>query len=86
MRPILVTTWNDAERDNIARAVAVAAIKFADLKNPRHVDYVFDLDAMTSFEGKTGPYMLYQAVRIQSILRKANFNLALHSKLRSSHQ
>lgn len=58
------------ERDNIARTVAVAAIKFADLKNPRHVDYIFDLDAMTSFEGKTGPYILYQAVRIQSILVK----------------
>lgn len=72
---------NDAERDKIARAVAVAAIKFADLKNPRHVDYVFDLDAMTSFEGKTGPYMLYQAVRIQSILRKAHFNLSSPSKI-----
>ncbi len=59
------------ERADIADKVALAAIKFADLQNPRQSDYVFDLDRMTSFEGKTGPYLLYQAVRIQSLLRKA---------------
>lgn len=59
------------EQDEIAHKVAIAAIKFADLKNARHIDYVFDLDAMTSFEGKTGPYLLYQAVRIKSLLTKA---------------
>lgn len=64
------TDIGEAEREDIARMVAVAAIKYADLKNPRHVDYIFDLDAMTSFEGKTGPYLLYQAVRIKSILTK----------------
>jgi arginyl-tRNA synthetase len=58
-------------RTAIARMVAVAAIKFADLKNPRPVDYVFDLEAMTAFEGKTGPYLLYQAVRMAAILDKA---------------
>ncbi len=63
--------WDAQEKESVARAVAVAALKFADLKNQRHVDYVFDLDAMTSFEGKTGPYLLYQAVRIKSILAKA---------------
>jgi arginyl-tRNA synthetase len=62
---------SDDERRSIALMVAVSAIKFADLKNPRHVDYMFDLNAMTSFEGKTGPYLLYQAVRMQSILAKA---------------
>lgn len=60
----------EAEKEETARQVAVAAIRFADLKNPRHVDYVFDLDAMTSFEGKTGPYLLYQTVRIKSVLAK----------------
>ena len=59
------------ERGTIAHKVAIAAIKFADLQNNRIADYVFDLDRMTSFEGKTGPYLLYQAVRIKSLLRKA---------------
>jgi arginyl-tRNA synthetase len=49
----------------------VAALKFADLSNWRGTSYVFDLDRFTSFEGKTGPYLLYQAVRIKSLLRKA---------------
>lgn len=62
---------NIDEKNAIAQKIAVAAIKFADLKNPRHVDYVFDLDAMTTFEGKTGPYLIYQAVRIHSILKTA---------------
>ena len=54
-----------------AAMIGVAAIKFADLSNQAHVDYIFDIDQMTSFEGKTGPYILYQAVRIKSLLRKA---------------
>ncbi len=57
--------------DDIAHKVAIAAIKFADLQNNRVSDYVFDLERMTSFEGKTGPYLLYQAVRIRSLLAKA---------------
>jgi arginyl-tRNA synthetase len=60
-----------AERTDIAHKVAIAAIKFADLQNQRQSDYVFDIDRMTAFEGKTGPYLLYQAVRIKSLLRKA---------------
>lgn len=64
-------TMSKEERDNVARLVAVAAIRFADLKNPRHVDYMFDLNAMTSFEGKTGPYLLYQAVRMKAIINNA---------------
>ena len=54
-----------------AHRVAVAALKFADLQNFRGTSYVFDLDRFTSFEGKTGPYLLYQAVRIKSLLRRA---------------
>lgn len=60
-----------AERQQIAQMVGIAAIKFADLQNQRQADYIFDLDRLTSFEGKTGPYILYQAVRIKSLLRKA---------------
>ena len=54
-----------------AHAVAVAALKFADLQNFRGTSYVFDLDRFSSFEGKTGPYLLYQAVRVKSVLRRA---------------
>ena len=57
--------------EDTAHKVAVAALKFADLGNFRGTSYVFDLDRFMSFEGKTGPYLLYQAVRIKSVLRKA---------------
>lgn len=58
------------EHLDIARKVGIAALKFADLMNHRTSDYVFDLDKFSRFEGKTGPYLLYTAVRIKSILRK----------------
>ncbi len=61
----------DDEKEKTASMIGIAAIKFADLINQTHVDYIFDIDKMTSFEGKTGPYMLYQAVRIKSLLNKA---------------
>ena len=57
--------------EDIAAKVAVAALKFADLSNYRGTSYVFDLDRFTSFEGRTGPYLLYQAVRIKSLMRRA---------------
>jgi arginyl-tRNA synthetase len=63
--------YPENERKAIARAVGLAAIKFADLTNFRTSDYVFDLARFTRFEGKTGPYLQYAAVRIQSILRRA---------------
>jgi arginyl-tRNA synthetase len=59
------------EFEDVAHKVAIAALKFADLSNFRGTSYVFDLDRFMSFEGKTGPYLLYQSVRIKSILRKA---------------
>jgi len=64
--------YPEDERNAIARTVGLAAIKFADLTNFRTSDYVFDLTRFTRFEGKTGPYLQYAAVRIQSILRKAD--------------
>lgn len=60
-----------AEFEATAHKVAVAALKFADLSNFRGTSYVFDLDRFTSFEGRTGPYLLYQAVRIKSLIRRA---------------
>lgn len=59
------------ERTEVAKKVAVAALRFADLMNTRLTNYVFDLDRFTSFEGKTGPYLMYAAVRVKSVLRKA---------------
>jgi arginyl-tRNA synthetase len=59
------------EFEATAHKVGIAALKFADLSNFRGTSYVFDIDRFTSFEGKTGPYLLYQAVRIKSLLRKA---------------
>jgi len=60
-----------AEKEEIARMVGVATLKFADLSNQRTQDYVFDLDRFSAFEGRTGPYLLYTATRTKSILRKA---------------
>jgi arginyl-tRNA synthetase len=59
------------EKADIARKVGLAAVKFADLSNHRTHDYVFDLEKFSQFEGKTGPYHLYAAVRMKAILRKA---------------
>lgn len=59
------------ERRRIARAVAVAAIRYADLSSERTKDYVFSFARMLAFEGDTGPYLLYALVRIRSIFRKA---------------
>jgi arginyl-tRNA synthetase len=67
----LAQDMSETERADIANKVAIAAIKFADLQNNRISDYIFDLDRMTAFEGKTGPYLLYQVVRIKSLLAKA---------------
>ena len=67
----LATDYPAAERSEIVRKVALAAVRFADLSNYRLTSYVFDLDRFTSFEGKTGPYLLYAAVRVKSMLAKA---------------
>jgi arginyl-tRNA synthetase len=63
--------YDEAERQEIARKVGVAALKFADLSNNPIANYIFDLDRFSRFEGKTGPYLLYAAVRVKSLLKKA---------------
>jgi len=68
----IAESYNDLERLNIAKKVSIAALKFADLMNPRTSDYIFDLKKFTKFEGCTGPYLLYSGVRVKSILRKAS--------------
>ncbi len=67
----LPTDMDDAERATVCGDVALAALRFSELHNTRTGNYIFDLDRFTSFEGKTGPYLLYAAVRIKSVLRKA---------------
>lgn len=62
-----------ANKAAVAHAVGVGAIKFYDLKNERLNGYDFNLEEMVSFEGETGPYVQYANARIQSILRKADF-------------
>ena len=61
---------SDEEAKDTAHKVAVSAIKYGDLSNQPSKDYIFDIDKFTSFEGDTGPYILYTMVRIKSILKK----------------
>lgn len=63
-------TVDEEEARKTARLVGLAAIKYGDLSNQASKDYVFDVDRFTSFEGNTGPYVLYTIVRIKSILNK----------------
>ena len=63
-------TVSDDELSATARCIAMAALKYGDLSNLATKDYVFDLDRFSSFEGNTGPYILYTIVRIKSILAK----------------
>ena len=60
----------DDEAQETAHKVALSALKYGDLSNQPSKDYVFDIDKFTSFEGDTGPYILYTMVRIKSILKK----------------
>jgi arginyl-tRNA synthetase len=62
------------ERDQIAERIGIAALKFADLQHNAVQNYQFDLKKFMSFEGKTGPYLLYALVRINSILEKAGYH------------
>jgi arginyl-tRNA synthetase len=61
---------SEEEAKNTAKMIALAAIKYGDLSNQASKDYIFDIDRFTSFEGNTGPYILYTIVRIKSILNK----------------
>ena len=61
----------EEEGKEIARTVAIAALKFADLVPYRETDYIFDIDKFTDIEGKTGPYVLYANIRMKSLLNNA---------------
>lgn len=63
-------TVEEAEGRETAKTVALSAIKYGDLSNQASKDYIFDIERFTSFEGNTGPYILYTIVRMKSILKK----------------
>lgn len=63
-------TMSGEEARETAKIVALSAVKYGDLSNQSSKDYIFDIDRFTSFEGNTGPYLLYTIVRIKSILKK----------------
>ncbi len=65
---------NEEEKNDILDKLTVATVKYADLSPTRTTDYIFDIEKFCSFEGKTGPYILYTMVRINSILNKSNLN------------
>ncbi len=77
--------FDTAELDDIATKVGIAAIKYADLSNQRMSNYVFDLERFTKFEGRTGPYQMYAAVRIKSMLRKAKEQGLNEGRLIATH-
>jgi arginyl-tRNA synthetase len=65
-----------ATREDVARAVGIGSIKYADLSSDRIKDYVFDWDRMLAFEGNTAPYLQYAHARIRSIFRRASAEVA----------
>ncbi|MCL1623620.1 arginine--tRNA ligase [Moraxella sp. Tifton1] len=65
------TDLSEQEKQAVVNAVAIGAVKYADLSKNRNTDYVFDWDAMLSFEGNTAPYMQYAYTRVRSIFAKA---------------
>lgn len=69
----------EAQRQEIAQAVGISAVKYSDLSKNRTSDYVFDWASMLSFEGNTAPYLLYAYARIKSIIRKSLDSQALYT-------
>lgn len=70
------TEFSDQQKQHIAKAIGIGALKYADLSTDKIKDYVFDWDRMLAFEGNTAPYLMNAYVRIQSIFRKGNVDLA----------
>ena len=74
-------------RDSIARTIAIAAVKYADLLPVRTTDYNFDLEKFTDLNGKTGTYLLYSTIRMKSLLNKAKeINFDKISKLSTEEE
>ena len=67
---------SDTEMDDVAQAVGIGAVKYADLSKNRTSDYVFDWDAMLSFDGNTAPYLQYAYARIMSLFARGDVDLS----------
>jgi arginyl-tRNA synthetase len=65
---------DEQTRSEVAQAVGIGAVKYADISTDRTKDYVFDYDRMLAFDGKTGPYLQYAHTRIRSIFRRAGID------------
>lgn len=70
------------EKENTIEKLTIGTLKFADLSSFRATDYIFDVEKFSSFEGKTGPYILYTAVRIKSMLEKNENNTSQVIKIK----
>ena len=62
----------EEEKEDVAKKVAIAALKYADLLPYRNTDYIFEIEKFSDLEGKTGPYLLYSTIRMKSLLNKGN--------------
>lgn len=71
-------TWTENEKTELARAMAISAIKYADLSKNRNSDYTFSFDKMLAFEGNTAPYLMYAYTRIQSLFAKLSYNQQIY--------
>ncbi len=79
-------TMEEAEARQTAAVVGLAALKYGDLSNQASKDYVFDIERFSSFEGNTGPYILYTIVRIKSILAKYRANFGEEAESRAASE
>lgn len=78
-------SFTEEEMDEIARAVGIGAVKYADLSQNRLSDYVFSFDKMLSMEGNTAPYLLYAYARIRSIVRRADGGASEDAPIKPEH-
>lgn len=74
----------EEEKPKIAKQVAIATLKYADLLPYRLTDYIFEVEKFSDLEGKTGPYLLYSTIRMKSLLKKSNETARKVSKLKGS--
>lgn len=71
-------------KEEVIDKLTIATLKYSDLMSFRNTDYIFDLEKFASFDGKTGPYLLYTIVRLKSLLRKSNINNFNFTKIENS--
>ena len=80
-RKVIKDNIKEEDKDDLAKELAIAAIKFADLLPNRASDYIFDPVKFSDINGKTGPYVLYGTVRMLSLLKKSDINYQKYNKI-----